>query len=79
MPKLVALFLYFADKIQRETSIVWQKVFSQRWSEKTTKQEVADKLHIPLVELESIVFDIFGNLSVDHQSPEPASPLRAIR
>ena len=65
--------------IDRETSIVWQKVFSQLWSEKTTKQEVADELHIPLVELESIVFGVFGYSSNRQESSNPASPLQAIR
>ena len=65
--------------IDRETSVVWQKVFSQLWSEKTTKQEVADELHIPLVELESIVFGLFGYSSKEHPSLRPVNPLQAIR
>ena len=41
--------------IEREESVVWRKIFSQLWSEKTTKSDVAEALNIPLDELEGIV------------------------
>ena len=48
------------DGINREVSIIWKKVFSQLWSEKTTKNEIAESLHLPLDELEGIVWGLAG-------------------
>ena len=42
--------------VQRETSIIWKKVLTQLWSERTTKASIATELHLPLDELE----DSFG-------------------
>ena len=49
------------DGIERESSVVWRKVFSQLWSERTTKNEIADALHLPLDELEGIVWGLVSN------------------
>lgn len=49
------------DGIDRETSVVWKKVFSQLWSERTTKSEIAESLHLPLDELEGIVWGLSGH------------------
>ena len=38
------------DGIQREQSVVWKKVFSQLWSERTTKNQIAKHLNLPLDE-----------------------------
>ncbi|MEB4590134.1 XRE family transcriptional regulator [Candidatus Thiothrix sp. Deng01] len=65
--------------IKRETSVVWNKVFSQLWSEKVTKQEVADELSIPLVELENIVFGLFSATSAVPYNAEKSKFLQAVR
>lgn len=46
--------------IERETSIVWKKVLSQLWSERVSKNEIAKALHIPLDELEGLVWGLAG-------------------
>lgn len=46
--------------IEREISAVWRKVLTQLWSERTTKEEIAASLNIPLDELESIIWGLTG-------------------
>jgi Zn-dependent peptidase ImmA (M78 family)/DNA-binding XRE family transcriptional regulator len=46
--------------IERETSRVWQKVLTQLWTERRTKNEIADALHIPLDELEGLIWGLTG-------------------
>lgn len=48
------------DGIEREFSLVWQKIFSQLWAERTTKNQIAELLHLPLDELEGIVWGLAG-------------------
>lgn len=63
--------------IERETSVIWRKVLSQLWSEKTTKNDIATNLNLPLDELEGLIWNLAG---VDQR---PASSteggLRAIK
>ena len=49
------------DGIEREYSVVWKKVLSQLWSERTTKSEIARELHLPLDELEGILWGLTAN------------------
>lgn len=44
--------------IERESSVIWTKVFQQLWASKITKESIASELHIPLAELDSIVFGL---------------------
>lgn len=46
--------------IERETSVVWRKVLTQLWSEKTTKNDIAAALHLPLDELEGLIWNLAG-------------------
>ena len=41
--------------IERDESAIWRKIFSRLWIEKTTKDDIAAALNIPLDELERIV------------------------
>jgi hypothetical protein len=34
--------------IERETSIIWRMLLAQLWSERTTKNDIAKSLHLPL-------------------------------
>jgi hypothetical protein len=52
------------DGIEREISIVWKKVLSQLWHERTSKNEIAKLLQIPLDELESLVWGLAGGVPV---------------
>ncbi len=47
--------------IERETSRIWYKVLSQLWSERRTKSDVADRLHVPLDELEGLIWGLAGS------------------
>lgn len=58
--------------VARETSIVWKKVLSQLWSERTTKSSIADALHLPLDELEGLIW----NLAAVTQRPDPRDAMR---
>ncbi len=46
--------------IERETSSIWRKVLGQLWSEKTTKNDIAADLHLPLDELEGLIWNLAG-------------------
>ncbi len=46
--------------IARETSTIWRKVLVQLWSEKTTKNDIASSLHLPLDELEGLIWNLAG-------------------
>lgn len=46
--------------IDRETSRIWQKVLAQLWAERQTKGHIAEKLHIPLDELEGLIWGLTG-------------------
>lgn len=48
------------DGLEREKSRVWQKVLAQLWSERRTKSDITESLHIPLDELESLIWDLAG-------------------
>jgi Zn-dependent peptidase ImmA (M78 family)/DNA-binding XRE family transcriptional regulator len=46
--------------IDREPSVIWRKVLTQLWSEKTTKNDIANALHLPLDELEGLIWNLAG-------------------
>jgi hypothetical protein len=46
--------------IERETSVIWHKVLSHLWAEKTTKNDIAAALHLPLGELEGLIWNLAG-------------------
>jgi Zn-dependent peptidase ImmA (M78 family) len=46
--------------IERETSKIWRKVLSQLWTERTTKNDIAKSLHLPLDELEGLIWNLAG-------------------
>jgi Zn-dependent peptidase ImmA (M78 family)/transcriptional regulator with XRE-family HTH domain len=64
--------------IERETSRVWHKVLSQLWSERRTKSDVADRLHIPLDELEGLICGLAGSI-VRPERQEARGAIRAIK
>lgn len=46
--------------IEREISVIWRKVLSQLWSERTTKNDIAKSLYLPLDELEGLIWNLAG-------------------
>jgi len=61
--------------IERETSIIWRKVLSQLWSERTTKNDIALSLKLPLDELEGLIWNLAG----PDARPTARGELRAIK
>jgi len=62
--------------IARETSIVWRKVLTQLWAERLTKNDIARELHIPLDELEGLIWNL---AAVGHSpSSDTTTTLRAV-
>jgi Zn-dependent peptidase ImmA (M78 family)/DNA-binding XRE family transcriptional regulator len=61
--------------IDRETSVVWRKVLTQLWSEKTTKNDIANSLHLPLDELEGLIWNLAG---LNQRPKNPVEGPRAI-
>ncbi len=49
--------------IKRESSIIWKKVLAQLWQDRTTKNDIAKALNIPLDELEGLVWGVTGTVS----------------
>ena len=46
--------------VDRETSIIWRKVLTRLWAERTTKNDIAESLHLPLDELEGLIWNLAG-------------------
>lgn len=61
--------------VERETSTLWFKVLAQLWSEKITKHRIAEKLGIPIDELENMLW----GLTNSHPHPEKANMKPALR
>lgn len=64
--------------IERETSRVWQKVLSQLWAERKTKSDIADSLHIPLDELEGLIWGLTGP-TIRPEKDEARGAIRAVK
>lgn len=50
------------DEITREESVVWKKVFTELWSERVTKQHIADDLHIPIEEIGNLASGLVSSI-----------------
>ena len=64
--------------IERETSRVWQKVLAQLWNERKTKSGIADALHIPLDELEGLIWGLTGGPMVRPDRVDAKGTIRAV-
>ena len=49
--------------IEHERSAVWSKVLSQLWSERITRDDIAEELNIPIDELEALVGGVVSALA----------------
>jgi Zn-dependent peptidase ImmA (M78 family)/DNA-binding XRE family transcriptional regulator len=63
--------------IERETSAVWRKVLSHLWAERTTKSDIAKKLHLPPDELEGLIWGLAGPMLTPSRAA-PGPRLRAV-
>lgn len=49
--------------LPREESVIWKKVFTELWSDRISKAQVAASLHLPADELENLVFGLTGAIT----------------
>lgn len=61
--------------VERETSVIWKKLLSALWSEKITKNDIANSLNIPLGELEGLIWNLVGE---ERAPPRGKSDLKII-
>jgi Zn-dependent peptidase ImmA (M78 family)/DNA-binding XRE family transcriptional regulator len=61
----------------RELSIVWKKVLTVLWAERTTKEDIARQLLMPPEELENLLFGLAG-LRPDEGPIDVRPPLRLV-
>ena len=55
--------------VAREKSIIWKKVLIQLWAKKITKDDIARKLHLPVDELEGLIWGLTADTGVPRASP----------
>jgi Zn-dependent peptidase ImmA (M78 family)/DNA-binding XRE family transcriptional regulator len=60
--------------MDRERSLVWEKVLKTLWSERTTQVDIASNLNLPLSEVEGL---LFGVLNTSRGTP-PTAPRRSL-
>lgn len=65
------------EGIEREKSIIWQKVMKTLWSEKVTQLDIARDLHIPELEVNTLIFGIL--YSAPNPNPGEKRPLSLIK
>ena len=63
--------------IDCETSVVWRKVLSHLWSERTTKNDIAKQLNLPLDEFEGLIWNLAG--PDIHPAKQEEGGLRAVK
>lgn len=61
--------------VDRETSTLWQKILSELWSERITKNDIALEIGIPLDELERLLFGITQSV----QTKENVAQIKGLR
>ena len=63
-------------EMEREKSVVWQKVMKTLWSEKTTQKDIATQLSLPESEVTALIYGILHTGS--HERPEGGKPLSLV-
>jgi Zn-dependent peptidase ImmA (M78 family)/transcriptional regulator with XRE-family HTH domain len=64
-------------EIEREKSVVWQKVIKTLWSEKTTQKDIAAGLHLPESEVNALIFGVLHNGG--NERPEARQQLSLVK
>ncbi|CAA2105411.1 hypothetical protein MBUL_03179 [Methylobacterium bullatum] len=62
------------NEMEREESVVWQKVFSDLWSKKITKDTIAGELHVPIAEIENLIFGLVIRKGVNPEQRKEGGP-----
>jgi Zn-dependent peptidase ImmA (M78 family)/DNA-binding XRE family transcriptional regulator len=65
------------DGIEREKSVVWQKVMQSLWSERLTQLDIAKDLHLPETEVSTLIFGILHTGGATE--PPRAAGLRMVK
>lgn len=65
------------EGIDREKSVVWQKVMKTLWSEKLTQFDIARELHLPESEVNTLIFGIL--YSGSNSKPLERQPLSLVK
>jgi len=55
--------------LPREESVVWKRVFTDLWTDKVSKGQIASELHLPADELENLVFGLTGDVRPPARTP----------
>lgn len=66
------------NALPREESVIWKKVFTELWSERISKAQVAASLYLPQEELENLVFGLTGTTLPPVKSKGPPD-LKAVK
>lgn len=64
------------EEMQRERSAVWQKVMKILWSKRITQAEIARTLHLPMEEVNTLIFGIL--YSGESLPPSASAPLSLV-
>ncbi|WP_264048838.1 helix-turn-helix domain-containing protein [Methylobacterium flocculans] len=62
------------NEMEREESVVWQKVFSDLWSKKITKDTIAKELHVPISEIENLIFGLVIRKGANPEQRKESGP-----
>jgi Zn-dependent peptidase ImmA (M78 family)/DNA-binding XRE family transcriptional regulator len=63
--------------LPREESVIWKKVFTELWTDRISKSQVAADLHLPADELENLVFGLTGAITPPARAKGPPN-LKAV-
>lgn len=58
------------EPIEREQSVVWEKVLKALWAENTTHFEIAEQLALPVSELSDLLFGVLSRGDQAKQGPQ---------
>lgn len=64
--------------MERETSSIWSQVFKQLWSDRITKNHIAENLNLPLEEIANLVFNLDGGVVSQTINVADAKKLRLV-
>lgn len=64
------------NEIERERSVVWQKVMKTLWAEKTTQRDIASALNLPEAEVSTLIFGVLH--TGGNRPPETGQPLSLV-
>ena len=68
------------NMIEREESVLWRKVLSDLWSKKINKDRIAAELHVPVYEIENVIFGLVlhTGAGMGDTNKSPQSGLRLV-